>query len=295
MSQYYALPTPIQLNPREEKKDIIERVSSIFDEKQLSEPFVSNGNPNFCEDLDDNSDGEDEIKSSPMNELKGTEVDDGTLCPVCKEILKSPLVTQCGHLICEKCTIDHEKELKKCPVCRTHIHSSSFYRCYPIGKLIEKIHKIPVERYTLDYKTSPTLYAASEMLKLSRAKYDQKFNELMEKILNHVKQLANTGKKSMTICIIKDSEFSEYYVKMSRTLKKLGYHVFAIDQERNSDFSIIISWEEDYTKSKTLQYFYLRASDVPFSECRSEIRHTSRVPQYIPQQIPQQTRYDNIY
>lgn len=46
-------------------------------------------------------------------------------CPICKNELKSPVVTPCGHIFCWPCISKHlqneEETQKVCPVCSKHI------------------------------------------------------------------------------------------------------------------------------------------------------------------------------
>lgn len=65
-------------------------------------------------------------------------------CPVCRECNSLPMVSSCGHCICEGCLIkiwvQRTTELPKCPVCNA---TTLYARCYPMKRLVESI--LPTE------------------------------------------------------------------------------------------------------------------------------------------------------
>ena len=46
-------------------------------------------------------------------------------CSLCKDSLKSPIVTKCGHIFCYSCVFNHLKTNKLCPICHKEINIES--------------------------------------------------------------------------------------------------------------------------------------------------------------------------
>ena len=63
-------------------------------------------------------------------------------CPVCLEVMKTPVSLACGHNFCCKCLHSVYIRKNKCPVCRRTIYSSHF----KVNSLLEYIisHTLPI-------------------------------------------------------------------------------------------------------------------------------------------------------
>src|SRR5579885_3226116 len=45
-----------------------------------------------------------------------TSIDDGMTCPICQETLKAPMLSPCGHSVCQGCLEEMvRKDISKCP------------------------------------------------------------------------------------------------------------------------------------------------------------------------------------
>ncbi|XP_022848110.1 E3 ubiquitin-protein ligase RMA1H1-like [Olea europaea var. sylvestris] len=88
-----------------------------------------------------------EWKSIPDSERTSPNFD----CSICLEFVSDPVVTLCGHLYCWPCiynwfqiaSLDSDKNLPRCPVCKTEISEKTMVPLYGRGNcLSETEHKI---------------------------------------------------------------------------------------------------------------------------------------------------------
>lgn len=108
--------------------------------------------------------------------------DDGTECPICRDVLRSPRVPPCGHAVCASCLktmVATAKTLRpdecmfgpsggkrglKCPECKKPVHEAQYVRCFALEKAVEKLHpstdeekqqraesveEVPLEKWTV--------------------------------------------------------------------------------------------------------------------------------------------------
>eukprot|EP00892_Ulva_mutabilis_P002130 jgi/Ulvmu1/11918/UM081_0078.1 len=64
-------------------------------------------------------------------------------CPVCKEMLREPYVTGCGHTFCHDCIHHHlEETSQKCPSCGHFVVSSQVKPVYAMDKVLTSIREL---------------------------------------------------------------------------------------------------------------------------------------------------------
>lgn len=103
---------------------------------------------------------DDELKTGTGAPKIGMDADDGTMCPVCYNPLRSARVPPCGHALCAACVKglaaattrvasvpdnwrsppSSETLTPQCPVCKAAVHESQYTRCYALDKAVEIMH-----------------------------------------------------------------------------------------------------------------------------------------------------------
>ena len=49
--------------------------------------------------------------------------EDSVVCPICRDGVNNPLITDCGHIFCKRCLLKAKKTHLACPVCRSQLVS----------------------------------------------------------------------------------------------------------------------------------------------------------------------------
>lgn len=68
--------------------------------------------------------------SSPLPPIQNNDIPEYASCSICLEnkFLRQPSITNCGHVFCNECITNYEKEKHSCPLCReTNITIRLFY------------------------------------------------------------------------------------------------------------------------------------------------------------------------
>jgi Zinc finger, C3HC4 type (RING finger) len=63
-------------------------------------------------------------RQTPSSIAENTEV----CCPICRDRLKNPLASKCGHVCCAECWGEWLVEKRECPVCRKRTRSAQLQR-----------------------------------------------------------------------------------------------------------------------------------------------------------------------
>ncbi|MDE2101540.1 MAG: hypothetical protein KGL39_30120 [Patescibacteria group bacterium] len=70
--------------------------------------------------------------------------DDGTMCPVCHDVIRNARIPVCGHALCLACLNTMEEkangEPMKCPMCNAPVSPFEYKGCHAFDKAIEKLH-----------------------------------------------------------------------------------------------------------------------------------------------------------
>lgn len=61
-------------------------------------------------------------------------------CHICKEFLRTPVLTPCGHTFCSLCIRQYLRQDPKCPLCLNELRESSLRSEFLVGEIVE-IHK----------------------------------------------------------------------------------------------------------------------------------------------------------
>lgn len=77
----------------------------------------------------DNANFSESYVDSLIDNLKGN--DDERQCPICLDMMESPVISKCGHLFCPDCLFQvmGREESCMCPVCRAFVIKSELIRC----------------------------------------------------------------------------------------------------------------------------------------------------------------------
>lgn len=69
-----------------------------------------------------------------------TQLDKLLRCHICKEFLRVPVLTPCGHTFCSLCIRQYLRQDPKCPLCLNELRESSLRSEFLVGEIVE-IHK----------------------------------------------------------------------------------------------------------------------------------------------------------
>ena len=149
--------------------------------------------------------------------------------------MKSPLGAPCGHAFCQKCVLDARNRLDKCPVCRSHIEVSMFYKLYSMAKLIDRVHKTGIHAYQYDAKQFPASVSAEKMKIRTMAKRAQNLTAIVEKVLGQIDRSSAAGRRSVMISSSEKSHIADYFSEVRDVLMSLGYACAIINASTGID------------------------------------------------------------
>lgn len=76
------------------------------------------------------------LATDPTNTAAFDALLDQLKCPVCKEVLKEPFVTDCGHTFCHACINHHlQTTSQRCPCCGTYMLADQVKPVFALDKV----------------------------------------------------------------------------------------------------------------------------------------------------------------
>jgi hypothetical protein len=185
-----------------------------------------------------------EIKSTETKEEVKADADDGMTCPICQEILKAPMISHCGHSVCQGCLeAIIQKNLRKCPSgCGEVISHFYYFPNFGLSKAIAaKYSDKPSAVYTPNVWSKTTMNTAQAMAE--KSEMAQKV--IIKGILRTLLHAANLGvQRGDKFVVLNDRQMVEInqHPEVKTELEALGYKLLIVSNTTPPRLNMFLIW-----------------------------------------------------